>query len=411
MNRGNTIAVVVLLCTVPPRCFAEKPAAKTIAADVAAVVKGNNEFATDLYARLRSDAPGNLFFSPYSISSALAMTSAGAHGETEAQMAKVLHFPASQARLHAGFKSLGDQIAASAKAGFQLRVANRLWGQQGFHFLPEFLAVTRANYGAELGLLDFKQSAAARTTINSWIEQQTNGKIRDLLPADAIREMTQLVLTNAIYFRARWTHEFEPSATADVPFHVSASKQVAVPTMRQTGEFLYAKTDDVQVLELHYGPSGDLAMLILLPGKTDGLADLERRLTGASLEKWSRELMPCRVKIDLPKFKMTSEVSLADALASMGMPLAFSENQADFSRMSKQRLSLSAVFHQAYVDVNEEGTEAAAATAILAEEAKKQPSDEEIVEFRADHPFVFVIRDARTQSILFLGRLTDPSQK
>ena len=409
MNRGKAIAVFVLLLTVPPSCFAKAPAPESVADDVSAVVQGNNEFATDLYARLRSEAPGNLFFSPYSLSSALAMTYAGSHGETEAQMAKVLHFPASQAKLRAGFKSLGDQMAASGKAGIQLRIANRLWGQQDLHFLPEFLAVTKANYGAELGLLDFKRSAAARRTINSWIEQQTNGKIQDLLPADVIHEMTRLVLTNAIYFKARWTHDFKPSATADAPFRVSASKQIAVPTMRQTHDFRYAKSDDVQVLELPYGPRGDLAMLILLPGKTDGLADLERRLTGASLRKWSQELKPCQVKIDLPRFKMTSQFSLADALASMGMPLAFSEDQADFSRMSKERSFLSAVIHKAFVDVNEEGTEAAASTAIVADAAEK-PLDEEIVEFRADHPFVFLIRDARTQSILFLGRLADPSQ-
>ena len=216
------------------------------------------------------------------------------------------------------------------------------------------------------------------------------------------------MLTNAIYFKARWTHEFSKSATTDAPFHISDSQQITVPMMHQTHRLRYGASDDLQVLELPYAQDGSLSMLILLPKKIDGLADLEKRLTSENLQKWSAGLQSRPVKVHLPKFKMTSEFSLKDVLESMGMPLAFSD-KADFSRMStEEQLFISAVIHKAFVDVNEEGTEAAAATAIVMRATAAFPAPEEPVEFRADHPFVFLIRDNRTQSILFLGSLVNP---
>jgi serpin B len=406
MNRLKLAAVLILVLAQP--AWSVEPVAMQITDDVKAVAKGNNEFATDLYARLRSDQPTNLFFSPYSISTALAMTSAGANGQTEAQMAKVLHFAVPEAKLDPAFRTLRKLLVSSDKtSGIQLRVANRLWGQEGFHFLPGFLQVTKADYGADLGLLDFKQPEAARKTINSWIEQQTDNKIEDLLAPGVLSTDTRLVLTNAIYFKGQWTNEFEKRATTDAPFHTSASQQITVPMMHQTHLLHYGATDKMQVLSLPYGQSGSLSMLVLLPKKTEGLSDLEKTLTGENLEKWSAGLRPRRVNVFLPKFKLTSEFSLGDVLGSMGMALAFSD-MADFSRMSTQeQLFISAVIHKAFVDVNEEGTEAAAATGI-----EMRPTairlTEEPVEFRADHPFVFLIRDNRTQSILFLGRIVNP---
>jgi serpin B len=297
---------------------------------------------------------------------------------------------------------------ADKTAGFQLRIANRLWGQQGFQFLPAFLDVIRTNFGADLGVVDFKQAEAARKTINAWIAQQTDDKIQDLIAAGVLDEQTRLVLTNAIYFKARWTHEFGKTNTADAPFHTSASQQKGVPTMHQTHRLRYAAADDIQVLELPYSQSGSLSMVVLLPGKIDGLADLEKRLSADNLQKWSQDLKPRPVKVSLPKFKLASQFGLSDTLAAMGMTLAFSA-QADFSKMSsEQRLAISAVIHKAFVDVNEEGTEAAAATAVAMRAMALAPMLEEPVEFRADHPFVFFIRDNRTQSILFLGRLVKP---
>ena len=331
--------------------------------DVIAVAKGGNEFAIDLYAHLRSDKPTNLFFSPYSISVALAMTDAGAAGQTEAEIANVLHFPVPEPRVHPAFGTLRNLVVSSGKnSGSQLRDANRLWGQKGFKFLPEFLQVTKADYGADLGLLDFQQTEAARKTINSWVEEQTNDKIQNLIAPDVLDAWTRLVLTNAIYFKARWTTEFSKRDTTDAPFHIADSQQITVPTMHQTLGLPYGATDDMQLLQLPYAKDGSLSMLILLPTKIDGLSGLEKRLTNENLQKWSAELKPRQVKVHLPKFKTTSEFSLRDVLKSMGMSLAFSK-KADFSRMTTERpLFISAVIHKAFVDVNEEGTEAAAAT-------------------------------------------------
>jgi serine protease inhibitor len=373
--------------------------------DALAVAKDCNAFATDLYARLSSEKTGNLFFSPYSVSLALAMTYAGAEGETQTEMAKVLHF-APEMNVAQSFGALRTRLDSGDKnAGFQLRVANRLWGQQGFRFLPAFVEVTRDNFGADVGQLDFRKTENARKTINAWVEQQTDHKIQDLLAPGVIEAGTRLVLTNAIYFKSPWTHRFEKSATSDAPFHTSASDEISVPTMHQTHGLRYAADDDVQVLELPYARDGSLSMIILLPKQVDGLADLEKRLTAENLQTWTDELQPQRVAVWLPKFKMTSEFSLSDALKAMGMPLAFSD-QADFSGMSTQeRLFISAVIHKAFVDVDEEGTEAAAATAVAVMKSATARPAEDSIEFRADHPFVFLIRDQRTQSILFFGRV------
>ncbi len=381
----------------------ERPAAPE-AADLSLVVKGNNEFALDLYAKLRSEEAGNLFFSPHSISTALAMTYAGARGDTEKEMGEVLHFTLPQAQLHAAFAALADKLLGDKARGYQLRIANRLWGQTGYHFLPEFLGITRNQYGAELALVDYvAKTEEARKTINTWVVEQTEQKIKDLIQQGVLNKMTRLVLTNAIYFKGNWASQFDKETTADAPFRVTPEKSVAVPMMFQNGDFKHRATDGIQVLELPY-EGEDLSMFVLLPDKIDGLPDLERSLTNKTLQKWISGLAKEEINVYLPRFKMISQFVLNNVLESMGMPLAFTSGRADFSGMNGKRdLFISAVIHKAFVEVNEEGTEAAAATVVV-----EVPFERFIPTFRADHPFVFLIRDNRTGSILFMGRVMNP---
>jgi serpin B len=407
MNPKTLAAFLVLIFSRP--AWSLEPNPMKITDDEKSVAQGCNDFATDLYARLRSQKAGNVFFSPYSVSVALAMTYAGAEGQTEAQMAKVLHFALPDGKLHPAFNGIQKLLTFNGEPPpFQLRVANRLWGHKDFHFLTAFLKVTRENYGAEMGLVDFKQAEQARRTINSWVKEQTDQRILDLLPPGVLNADSRLVLTNAIYFKTRWEHEFSKSATIDAPFHIAGHQQVMVPTMHQQRRLRYGESDDVQVLELPYVGHQGLSMLILLPKKIDGLSDLEKALTRENLQKWSAGVNSRLVKVHLPKFKMTSEFDLGNMLTSMGMALAFSD-EADFSGMSTQEpLAISAVIHKAFVDVNEEGTEAAAATAVAMRFGAALPRPEEPVKFRADHPFVFLIRDNRTDAVLFFGRLVNP---
>lgn len=374
------------------------------------IVKGNNHFATDLYAHLKDKTSGNLFFSPYSISTALAMTYAGAAGETRRQMAQVLHFTVSEQELHQAMARLRENLLVDSKKGYQLRVANRLWGQKGYEFLPEFLQTTRSGYGAELGVLDFAQATEpARREINAWVEQQTEEKIKDLLAPGVLDPSTRLVLTNAIYFKGNWQEQFEKDATEDAPFHVSADREVTVPMMHQTERFGYRAADGLQILEMPYA-KGELSMLVLLQKEIEGLPRLEKKLTQANLQEWTKGLRRQKVIVYVPRFKMTSQFGLKDTLQAMGMRLAFEPGKADFSGMSRSdELFISAVIHKAFVDVNEEGTEAAAATGV-AVAATAAPVQEEPPVFRADRPFVFMIRDNRTGSIVFMGRVVNPKE-
>jgi serpin B len=375
-------------------------------ADVRTLVEGNTAFALDLYARLRQK-DGNLFCSPYSISTALGMTYAGARGETAEEMAKVLHFRLNQQRLHPAFAGLRTQLqGAGQKHKYQLQTANRLWGQKGYGFLPDFLKTIQDNYGAGLKEVDFVHaSEEARHTINAWVEEQTQDKIKELIQRGMLTSDTRLVLTNAIYFKAAWIRPFEPKQTKDGDFALADGKKVPAKLMRGHNRTNYFKGDTFAALELPY-EKHDLSMIVLLPNEADGLPALEKRLTTANLTQWLGKLSDHQVDVTLPKFKLTSEFLLEDVLSKMGMPIAFDGRKADFSGMTTQeRLFISHVIHKAFVDVNEAGTEAAAATAVLMERLSAPPP----ATFRADHPFVYLIRDRRTGSILFLGRVTNPS--
>jgi len=373
-----------------------------------ALVEGNTAFAVDLYSKLREEE-GNLFFSPYSISTALAMTYAGARGNTEKQMAQVLHFTLPQCRLHPAFASMEAALKAIQEKGdVELRVANALWPQEDYVFLKAFLELTEKYYGSAITPLDYKTAhEAARRTINAWVEEKTNGKIKDLIPEGVLDALTRLVLTNAIYFKGNWATQFDKKLTEDAPFHLLLGESVETPLMHQKQTCGYGEFEGLQVLELPYVGEA-LSMVVLLPKKVDGLAELEDRLTAENLEKWTTRLRKEKVSIFLPKFTMTSQFQLQDTLASMGMPDAFNMS-ADFSGMDgTKNLFISAVIHKAFVAVDEEGTEAAAATGVVIR-LKAAPRPAPV--FRADHPFVFIIRDNVSGSILFLGRVVDPTAK
>ncbi len=310
--------------------------------DVPALVGGNTAFAFDLYRALKGQS-GNLFFSPYSISQALAMTYAGARGETEQQMAKALHFDLPQAGLHPSFNSLDQELAQRGQGaqgqdakGFRLNVVNALWGQKDYQFLPAFLDLLSQNYGAGMQLVDYINAAEqARTTINDWVSQQTEDKIKDLIPPGVLNELTRLVLTNAIYFNAAWATPFEEGATQDGMFTLLDGSQVQAPMMKQIESLGYAEGEGYQAVELPYD-GRELSMVILLPAKGE-FAAFEDSLDAARVEAILKELAPGQVALTMPRFKFDSEFSLKDALSQMGMPLAFHPDDADFSGMTGNR--------------------------------------------------------------------------
>lgn len=421
MKAIKYVLILTVLGGIVNGCWAAEKISEDQKTARQAIVKGNNEFALELYAKLRTQE-GNLFFSPYSISTALAMAYAGARGETESQMAKALHFSMPHQLSTDRERSLSDEWRSvfcfnwcgivedlnvrGAKGGYELSVANALWGQQGYGFLAEFLELIKKDYGGELNEVDFvNASETARQTINSWVEKQTRNKIKDLIQQGMLNSMTRLVLTNAIYFKGNWARQFEKDKTKESPFTLISGKKVNVPMMNQTAEFNYMEADDFQGLELPY-VNDELSMIILLPRKVDGLSSLEEKLVLEKFLGWLSELGKRKVIVSMPKFRMTSQFSLADVLRSMGMTDAFSE-KANFSGMNGKRdIFISAVVHKAYVDVYEEGTEAAAATGVVMV-TSAMPG--QIPVFRADHPFLFLIRDNKSGSILFIGRAMNPA--
>ncbi|WP_437281614.1 serpin family protein [Sorangium sp. So ce375] len=369
---------------------------------------GNTRFAIDLYRELSAE-PGNLFYSPYSVSSALAMTFAGARTETEDQMARTLHFTLPQERLHPAFNRLNGRLASHVPAadgadggGFQLNIANSLWGQIDHRFLPSFLDVLAENYGAGMHLVDFAGATEdARKVINGWVAERTEDRIKDLLQKGDLQSTTRLVLTNAIYFKAAWMFPFDERATAPGDFTLADGSKVSVPMMTTTAQMRYAENEGVQVVEIPYD-EGRLTMVLALP---PDLGELEAGLDASLLSELLVFRETRNVTITLPKFRVESRFDLIPPLQELGMTAPFTS--ADFSGIDGTRdLSISALVHQAFVDVNEAGTEAAAATAVvLGESAAPEPA-----EIRVDRPFVFFIRNEMERTILFAGRVVDPSK-
>jgi serpin B len=380
----------------------------------ASLVEGNSAFAFGLYQALKGEE-GNFFYSPYSISLALAMTYAGARGETAQQMADTLHFLLEQEMLHPAFNWLDAELASRGEGaegkdgeGFRLNIVNAIWGQKDYEFLSDFLDVLAENYGAGLRILDFiNETEQSRVAINDWVSDQTEGRIEDLIPQGVITELTRLVLTNAIYFNAAWAYPFDEEMTADGPFYLLDGGQITVPMMKQTESFGYTEGEGYQAIELLYD-GGELSMVILLPeaGKFEAF---EEGLQGQQVNDIINGLQPTEVALTMPKFEFDSEFSLNDALIDMGMPDAFSPYDADFSGMNgklgTERLFISDVVHKAFVAVDEAGTEAAAATAVIMDLGCLPPPP---VEVTIDHPFIFLIRDIETGAILFVGRVLYP---
>ena len=379
-------------------------------ADQAEAVNGSNAFAVDLYAQLRAQ-PGNLFFSPESISTAFGMAYAGANGQTATEMEHVFHFTLPPDRLHPAMGALLAQMNGQHE-GYELHVADALWAQQGASFLPDYLKLVQTDYGAGFRQVDFKTSPdVVRATINEWIADQTNDKIQGLLGPGSVTAATRLVLTNAIYFKGTWLDQFNPMHTEDEEFHLTAKQSVKTQMMNRNGGYSYCDGGSFQELELPY--RGELSMVVLLPKEMGGLPALEKSFTAANASTWIKKLAPVeKVILTLPRFTMTQQFELSGTLSAMGMPQAFS-SAADFSGMTgKPDFAISAAIHKAYIDVNEQGTEAAAATAItMVATAMQRPIDEPPpIVFDADHPFLFLIRDTNSGAILFLGRVTDPTK-
>lgn len=375
------------------------------AGDLDELVAGNNAFAWDLYGQV-SGTPGNVFYSPYSMSVALAMTYAGARTQTETAMAQAMHYTLPQARLHPAFNLLDQGLAGRAETGgFELHIVNRLWGQTGFTFLAAFLDTLAENYGAGLNLLDFQADPeGSRTSINDWVAAVTAQRIKDLIPSGAVDSSTRLVLTNAIYFKAHWLDQFEPANTQDAPFTLLDGSQVTVRMMYQQTGYSYAAGADYQAVELPY-EGDELSMVILLPAAGQFEA-FEGTMTAERLAAIVAGLSPQEVGLSLPKFTFEWSAGLADVLTALGMGIAFDPGSADFSGMSDTALFIQAVVHKAFVAVDEEGTEAAAATAVI---AGLTAAPAEPIILRVDRPFLFVIRDRVSGTLLFVGRVVNPS--
>ncbi len=379
--------------------------------DLSTQVDGNNAFAFDLYQTLRS-TDGNLFYSPYSISLALAMTYAGARGDTEKQMSDALNFLLAQDRLHPALNSLdlalssrGQGAKGKDEKGFRLHIVNAIWGQAGYSFLPEFLDILAENYGAGLRIVDFvKAPEPSRLTINQWVSDQTEERIKDLIPQGAISDLTRLVLTNAIYFNAAWQYPFNKSATSDGDFYLADGRQITTPVMRQTGRFGYVSGDGYQAVELPYD-GRELSMVILLPGG-DKFASFEAALSSQMVAGIVKDIAYREVNLSMPKFEYESSLGLKKALADLGMSVAFTP-EADFSGMDGRRdLCIHDVVHKAFVAVDETGTEAAAATAVIVG-VTSMPA--EPIKVKIDRPFIFLIRDIKTGTVLFVGRVVNPN--
>lgn len=381
-------------------------------ADLVTMVEGNSEFAFNLYQVLK-DKDGNLFYSPYSISLALAMTYAGARGETQTQMGDALHFLLPQDRLHAAANSLDLELASRGEGakgkddkGFRLHIVNAIWGQQDFQFLSEYLDLLAQNYGAGLRTLDFmKEPEQSRMTINDWVSEQTEERIKDLIPQGAINELTRLVLTNAIYFNAAWQYPFNDDATTQGDFFLLNGNRISVPMMRQTESFGYMKGDGYQALELPYD-GRELSMVILLP-EQGKFASFEALLSKQVVDSIIQKVGYQRIALSMPKFEYESSFGLKQALSTLGMKDAFVPGAADFSGMDGGRdLLIQDVLHKAFVSVDEAGTEAAAATAVVVGVTSLPP---EPIEVKVDRPFICLIRDIKTGTVLFVGRVSSPS--
>jgi serpin B len=400
-------AAVFIGCRGTPQARSDSPGPAEFNPDerTEALVEGGNRFAIDFYKEIRGE-PGNLFFSPYSISNAFAMTHAGAQGDTASEMAETFHYPNGTESTNRAFGTLADHLNSMEKSGkITLRTANALWADEEHPFRGAYLEAVRKHYRASVATADFRTRAEqVRKEVNQWVEKKTENRIRDLLPPGSVTAYTRLVLANAIYFKGIWTHRFDPERTRPAPFYTAGGGTVEVPTMNREGRYHYASGETVELLRIDYGKGG-LSMVIVLPRKKGGLAEVEEGLSWAKIDGWMDRLRPVKLNVFLPRFEMKTRFDLVKRLSAMGVRDAFSAQHADFSGMTGRRdLYITTAVHKAFVEVNEEGTEAAAATGISVGVTSVAPPKA----FRADHPFLFFIRDNGSGAVLFMGRLTEP---
>ena len=406
MKKALVVLSIALLCSL---LNAQEPPA----AGPAQAARANNQFAFDLYRQLQSQ-DGNLFFSPYSISTALAMTRQGAGGETAQQMDRVLHLgtglPAAAHReleqaLAPGTVEEGWGEDRKEFSTHSLQVANALWVQDKLPVVGAFEEALKNDFGAPLQRIDFRKTAKARKIINDWVASKTRDRILNIVPEGLPTPDALFAIANAIWFKAAWSHLFEVSSTREATFATLAGEEVAVPMMRRTGSFSLVENDRLQMVELPYR-GRETSMYVLLPRAKDGLRSLTAGLTADAVAKLISKASFKQVAVKLPRFKITCPLNLTETLPEMGMKDAFNSRRADFSGMTGEHpLFISAVLHKAFVSVDEAGTEAAAATLVLMDKGGVPRLD---AEFNADHPFLFLIRHRKTGCILFLGRVVDP---
>ena len=367
------------------------------------LVDSLNDFSFDFYNKIALNEEGNIFFSPYSIFTALSMAYEGARENTSLEMENVLNILQNNSPTLGSFGRIYN-LLNQKQEGYKISTANAFWAHEDYEFINEYLDLLKKFYMAEANELDFSKNVEAAEIINTWIEQQTNDKIKDMIKPDMLSDLTKLVLTNAIYFKGLWDSPFNPKMTYETDFRLTTGEIVKVDMMGdpKNSVFNFSETEDLQIIEMGYH-GNDLSMLVILP-KENNITSAESRMNFENLSKWKNDLYEKDINVEIPKFKFETKYSLNNILQDMGILDAFIPGAADFSGMDgTKNLFISKALHQAFVEVNEEGTEATAATTIIMELTAIPDS------FRADHPFVLLIQHKETGAILFMGRVTDPS--
>jgi len=370
------------------------------------VVNANTLFSADVY-NLYNEEEKNIFFSSYSISSALTMTYEGAKGQTAEEMKKVLHLPSDKNITRSDFRTINEEINAENKS-FQLSVVNALWAQEEYPFIEDYFTIVDTYYGGKVSNLNFANNAeSSRKEINDWVEQQTSNRIKNLLSKGSVSPSTKLILTNAIYFKGDWNNKFKTRYTEKEKFMLSSGQEVNVLMMHKTSYYNYGETNNVQILEMDY-EGREISMLVILPKENSDVIDKD--IDGKTIREWQDSVGRAKVEVSFPKFKFETEYSMANDLQQMGMSAAFNPTMADFTGMTtKEELFISQVVHKTFVEVTEEGTEAAAATAVSMMASSAGPGEpEEIKVFKADHPFIFIIQQKDSGNILFMGKVNNP---
>jgi len=372
------------------------------------IIDANNQFAIEFYSQIKDDE--NIFYSPWSIMTAFAIVNEGARGNTAEEMQSVFGFSSNKTQRQNEFKSVNDELNQE-DSSYSLQVANALWLADFFEPLKEYVDIAKKYYDSEVSAVDFVGNQGV-DTINSWAAEKTNDKIKTILAPGSTNELTRLVITNAIYFKGTWVTQFNEENTREQNFTVDSDTLIKTQMMNlYQNQHLYGETESIKILELPY-EGEKLSMLLLLPKEIDGIADLENSLSVENLNYWRDSLLEQELKIvSIPKFELETEYGLIPPLLKLGLNDAFDEKKADFSGIAtSEQLFITSALHKAYVDVNEEGTEAAAVTAIRVGATSVDPNPPPVFTFVADHPFVFVIQDDSTGNILFIGKMSNPSE-